>query len=54
MCGSYVIIDDEVLEDLENFNLQLSTRVDRVSVAPAQGTVTIVDDDGKQRMSKSL
>ena len=54
MCGSYVIINDEVLEDLENFNLQLSTRVDRVTVAPAQGTVTIVDDDGKQRMSKSL
>ena len=44
------IIDDDVLEGNENFNLTISTPSppNRVTVTnPYQASVTIVDDDGK-------
>ena len=47
MCTSFLIINDEVLENSENFNALLTTRADRVTIAPGQGTITIIDNDSK-------
>ena len=47
VCSPFLINDDQILEDLENFRVVLSTNDPRVTVGPSQGTVTIVDDDGE-------
>ncbi len=46
---SIPIIDDDVDEITENFfaDLALITVTDRVNVAPAEATVSIVDNDGE-------
>ena len=47
MCGTYLINNDDIVENFENFNVILTSREDRVTVDPAEGTVTILDDDGE-------
>ena len=41
------IINDQVLEDTEEFNVMVDTEAPRVTVVPDQGTVIITDDDSK-------
>ena len=41
------IINDLRLEDNETFTVQLTNAPARVTLDPAQATVTILDDDGK-------
>ena len=47
MCASFVINDDDILEENEIFSVSLSTRDDGVTINPPLGTVTIIDDDSK-------
>ena len=41
------IIDDNILEDIENFRLSLETTEPRVTLDPEQGTVSITDTDSR-------
>ena len=50
VCVSIIILDDYALEPVESFGVTLkrtSDLIDRVTFSPAEGTVTIVDDDGE-------
>ena len=48
LCATVVpIIDDDVLEDNQNFSVVLSTEDPDTLVNPAFAIVTIVDNDGK-------
>ena len=41
------IINDSVREDRETLTVSLTDAPDRVMLSPAQGTIGIIDDDGK-------
>ena len=41
------IIDDDVREDRETLTVSLTGAPDRVMLTQAQGTIYIIDDDGK-------
>ena len=46
------IVDDNTVEMNEEFSVQLSSTLNsRVTVQPSMATVTITDDDGKERGS---
>ena len=48
-CIDISIVDDEVLENSETFFISLersSTLSDRITLAPVDGTVEIIDNDG--------
>ena len=48
LCVNIPIIDDLLCEGDETFSIVLSSTDDCVDIQlPAQGTVTIIDDDGK-------
>ena len=47
VCSPFLINNDQILEDLEDFRVVLETNDPRVTVDPSEGTVTIVDDDGE-------
>ena len=53
-CTGIQIINDQTLEDLEDFRIRLETAVERVNLAPAEGSVVIVDDDGTLIESNTL
>ena len=46
-CTSVQITNDDVLENDENFNLNLDTDAPRVTLNPEEGSVLIIDGDGK-------
>ena len=46
-CALIPITDDLFDEDNEMFDITLTTAVDGISLVPGQGTVTIVDNDGR-------
>jgi hypothetical protein len=50
-CVNISIEDDGILEGPEDFNVMLSTSVDRVVLDPDMATVTIADNDGKSIFS---
>ena len=45
-CIDYEIVDDDVLEGVETFFVEISTSVPRVMVGRSVSTVSLVDDDG--------
>lgn len=46
------IVDDNTVEMNEEFSVQISSTLNsRVTVQPSMATVTITDDDGKERGS---
>lgn len=45
------IVDDNTVEMNEEFSVQISSINSRVTVQPSMATVTITDDDGKERGS---
>ena len=53
---SVLISEDEISESLENFfaDLSLLTNTDRVTIAPAEATVEIVDNDGECDYCKTI
>ena len=52
-CVNISIEDDDILERPEDFNVTLSTTVDRVTLDPDMATVTITDVSGKLTSSVS-
>ena len=46
-CTGLQIVDNSVLEDTEDFNIQLATLEPRVTLRPDQGSVVIIDDDSE-------
>ena len=46
-CTELDIINDDILEDEENFHILLTSDDSRVLLNPQQGFVMIVDDDRK-------
>ena len=48
MCTGLRIMDDEVQEGTEEFNVMVDTVEPRVTMEPDQGTVIIADDDSKR------
>ena len=46
VCASVVIVDDNICEGDETFNIQLNTSDSDILLNPDAGTATIVDDDG--------
>lgn len=46
VCASVSIVGDDLCEGDETFGIQLSTSDSQISLNPAAGTATIVDDDG--------
>ena len=45
-CIDYEIVDDDFLEGVETFFVEISTSVPRVMVGRSVSTVSLVDDDG--------
>ena len=45
-CTQVPIVDDDIDEDDEMFDVTLTTTETGISLAPDQGMVTITDDDG--------
>ena len=46
VCASVVIVDDNICEGDETFNIQLNTSDSDILLNPDAGTATIIDDDG--------
>ena len=44
-CVELRLIDDTILEDVETFQLQLSTSASRVNITQSSATVSLVDND---------
>ncbi len=47
-CVNITILEDDILEGPEDFQTNLSTSVDRVTLDPEMATVNIEDDDGME------
>ena len=45
-CIRYVVVDDDILEAVESFFVEISTSVPRVTVGRSTATVSLVDNDG--------
>ena len=45
-CVNISLIDDDSLEEVEEFSADISTLVSRVTIDPATTTVELQDDDG--------
>ena len=51
-CVNVSIVNDDELENEEEFSLTLTTGEDRVNLDPDSSTILITDDDGKKIMNK--
>ena len=49
-CFNVDIVDDDLYEEPEDFIARISTTDRQVSVSPMATTVTILDNDGKNRL----
>ncbi len=47
-CEGVTILEDDILDGPEDFQANLSTSVDRVTLDPEMATVNIEDDDGME------
>ncbi len=47
-CLNITILDDTILESEEDFQVTLTTVMERVTLDPDTTTITVADDDGKQ------
>lgn len=45
MCVDVLVVDDDILEDVETFHVQIATTVPRVTIVMSTATVNVVDDD---------
>ena len=45
-CIRYSVVDDEILESVESFYVEISTNVPRVTIGLSTATVSLVDNDG--------
>ena len=45
-CIRYSVVDDDILEAVESFHVEIATNVPRVSVGLSTATVSLVDNDG--------
>lgn len=44
-CVEVLVVDDDILEDIETFHLEITTAVPRVTLTLSAATVSVVDDD---------
>ena len=45
MCVDVLVVDDDILEDVETFYVDITTTVPRVAVLMSTATMSVVDDD---------
>ena len=43
-CTSFSVLNDNIVENLETFTIELSTVEDNITLSPSSGTVTIIDN----------